>query len=73
MKNPGNNPLKKPEEIEGSYANCFQIGQNEFEMGITNKSRPTNSKFQTNWFDVLNRLSRLRGSGKVLKKSTNEK
>ncbi|MCP5007576.1 MAG: DUF3467 domain-containing protein [Planctomycetes bacterium] len=34
MKNPGNNPLKKPEEIEGRYANCFQIGQNEFEILI---------------------------------------
>ncbi len=32
--NDKNNTLKNIEAIEGRYANCFQIGQNEFEFLI---------------------------------------
>ncbi len=34
MENNKNNILKKTEVLEGRYANCFQIGQNEFEFLI---------------------------------------
>ncbi len=34
MTNSKNNSSQKSEKIEGRYANCFQIGQNEFEILI---------------------------------------
>ncbi len=34
MLNSKNNSSQKLEKIEGRYANCFQIGQNEFEILI---------------------------------------
>ncbi len=34
MAKPKNNSLVKSEKTEARYANCFQIGQNEFEILI---------------------------------------
>ncbi len=34
MENSKNNSSQKSKKIEGRYANCFQIGQNEFEFLI---------------------------------------
>jgi hypothetical protein len=34
MENENNNTLKNTKVIEGRYANCFQIGQNELEFLI---------------------------------------
>ncbi len=34
MTNSKNNSSQKTKKIEGQYANCFQIGQNEFEILI---------------------------------------